>query len=397
MGIWLAAQTDMAKTSPALDTPLRNQLERLAAFEPQDVPVVSLYLNLTADQHGRDNYEVFVRKAFAEHLKAFKESSAERASLERDVERIEAYLSDEVNRSRNGLALFASAGAGEFFEAIQFDAPLDEHWLVIGAVPHLYPLARIIDQYPRYASVLLDTQQARIFVFSLGGVEKRQQITGVKTRRTSMGGWSQARYQRRAENFHLQHVKEVVDTLERIVRADNIQHVIVAGDAVVIPLLKEQLPQHLLDKLVDVLTLERDAGENEIIQATLEALKQKDAETDAERVAELVDAWQSGGLGVVGPEATLDAFQLGQVDELVIAGKPQELKLAQNLPADAAPAPIAVETSEPVAADMARLKLANELVARAQQTGATVRFIEDPGLLEEFGGVGAFLRFRLRR
>ena len=39
----------MAKTSPALDTPLRDRLEKLAAFEPQDIPVVSLYLDL----HGR--------------------------------------------------------------------------------------------------------------------------------------------------------------------------------------------------------------------------------------------------------------------------------------------------------------------------------------------------------
>ena len=31
-----------------------------------------------------------------------------------------------------------------------------------------------------------------------------------------------------------------------------------------------------------------------------------------------MDAWKSGGLGVAGPEATLSAFQLGQVDELII-------------------------------------------------------------------------------
>ncbi len=52
--------------------------------------MVSLYLNLAADQHGRDNYDAFLRKAFAEHLEAFDPSSAERASLERDVERITA-------------------------------------------------------------------------------------------------------------------------------------------------------------------------------------------------------------------------------------------------------------------------------------------------------------------
>jgi peptide subunit release factor 1 (eRF1) len=385
----------MAKTSPGLDTPLRAQLEKLAAYEPQDVPVLSIYLNLAPDQRGRDNYDVFLRKAFAEHVKAFKENSAERASFERDIERVNQYLSDEVNRAANGAAIFASAGGGEFFEAIQLEAPVDEHAFFVGSVPHLYPLARLIDQYPRYASVLLDTHRARIFVFGLGAVEKREQLTSVKTRRNSMGGWSQARYQRRADNIHLLHVKEVVETLDRIVRTDNIKHVILAGDDVVVPLLREQMPKHLQEKILDVLKLEREAAEDEIIEATLEVMRHKDAETDAERVEELLGAWQSNGLGVVGPEATLHALQLGQVDELLIGGNAEQLRPVQKLPDDAAPGAVKLETSAPNAADERQLKLADELVTRAQQTSARVRFIEDPKLLEQFGGVGALLRFRI--
>jgi peptide subunit release factor 1 (eRF1) len=384
----------MAKTSPALDSPLAAKLEQLAAFEPQDVPVVSLYLNLAPDQHGRDNYDAFVRKAFAEHLKAFKDNSAERASLERDMERVTAYLADEVNRSANGLALFASSGGGEFFEAIQMDAPLAEHWFLLGSVPHLYPLAKVIDQYPRYASVLLDTHRARIFVFGLGAVERRQQVEGEKTRRHSMGGWSQARFQRRADNIHLHHVKEVVDALDQVVQQDRIEHIIVAGDDVVVPLLREQLPKHLAEKVVDVMSLERDAGEDEIVAATLEVLRQKDAETDAERVGELIGAWQSGGLGVVGPDSVLKALQMGQVDELLISGVPDALR-ATRLPDDAAPGQVKAETSAVTSANERQLKLADELVTRAQQTSARVRFIEDPELLKEFGGVGALLRFRI--
>ena len=385
----------MAKTSPALDTPLRAQLDALAAYEPQGVPVVSLYLNLAADQHGRDNFATFVRKSFAEHLKAFKPNSAERASLERDQEGIDAYLSDEVNRSANGLALFSSSGGGEFFKAIQLDAPLTDHWFFVGSVPHLYPLAKLVDQYPRYASVLLDTNRARIFVFSLGATERRDQVTSEKTRHHSMGGWSQARYQRHTENVHLLHVKEVVETLDRIVRNDRIQHIIVAGDDVVVPLFRDQLPPHLEEKIVDVLSLDRDAGEDEIVAATLEVLRRKDAETDAERVQELIGAWQSNGLGVVGPEATLKALRMGQVDELLIAGSPDALAPAR-LPDDAAPGHIKAQTSAPSPADEGRLKLADELVTRAQQTGARVRFIEDPELLKDFGGVGALLRFAVR-
>ncbi len=71
------------------------------------------------------------------------------------------------------------------------------------------------------------------------------------------------------------------------------------------------------------------------------ALREKDAETDVEKVQELMDAWKSGGLGVAGPEATLSAFQLGQVEELIITASPETLKPVQKLPEDAAPGDVA--------------------------------------------------------
>jgi peptide subunit release factor 1 (eRF1) len=39
--------------------------------------------------------------------------------------------------------------------------------------------------------------------------------------------------------------------------------------------------------------------------------------------------------------------------------------------------------------------VAEELVTQARRTSAAVRFAEDPDLLMEFGGVGAFLRYRV--
>ena len=233
------------------------------------------------------------------------------------------------------MAIFSCAGAGDYFVAVQLGVPIDDHWLFISRVPHLYPLVRLIEQYPRYAAVVLDTNQARILVFGLGMIEQREEVKGVKTRRSSMGGWSQARYQRRAENIHLHHVKEVVETLNRVVRDDNIQHVIVLGDQVVVSMLKEALPVHLNDKLIDVGRVDRHASEDDIVAETLDILRQKDAATDREKVAELVGAWHGGGLGVVGPEATLQALLMGQVEELLIAATADALKPVQPF-ADAA-------------------------------------------------------------
>ena len=113
IGTALATCIGMAKSSPSLDTPLSDHLQKLAAFEQQGAPVVSLYLNLAPDQRGRDNYEAFCRKAFADQLRAFKEDAPDHASLVRDFERITAYLTTDVQPSANGLAIFSSAGAGD--------------------------------------------------------------------------------------------------------------------------------------------------------------------------------------------------------------------------------------------------------------------------------------------
>jgi peptide chain release factor subunit 1 len=262
-------------------------------------------------------------------------------------------------------------------------------------VPHLYPLIRLVDQYPRYAAVMLDTNHARIFVFGLNTIERAADVTGQKTRKVSVGGWSQARYQRHVENFQQQHVKEVVETLDRLVSDEGIAHVVVIGHEVAVPMLRQELPQRLADKLVDVIKLERHASEQAILEATLDALRSKDAETDAERVAAMLDAWRGGGLAVAGPAATLSALQLGQVDELIVTSTPQLLTPQAPARVEMTSGPIAVDTSSPDGADEPRLELAGELVMRARQTGARVRFIEDPALLEGVGGVGALLRFRL--
>ena len=38
--------------------PLKNLLERLIEFDSGGLPVISLYLNAQANQHGRDQYEL---------------------------------------------------------------------------------------------------------------------------------------------------------------------------------------------------------------------------------------------------------------------------------------------------------------------------------------------------
>jgi peptide subunit release factor 1 (eRF1) len=382
---------------------LNDQLDRLAAFEPSPYPVISLYLDLQPDGRGRDRFQTFVRKELKARSQTYPPRSSEREMLDRDLERITNYLENSVEPSANGVAIFA-CDAAQLFTAVQLDAPLGHHWLYIGDQPHLYPLARVASRYPRYAVVLADTNRTRILVIANGSVAGDTAIEGTKTRRSSQGGWSQARFQRHVENYHLQHIKDVVSALEKIVMREAIDRVIVSGDPVVIPLIREQLPKPLAEKVVDELSIPSDAPEADVIARTRESLLELDAKTDKEKVDAAVGAYRAGGLGVVGPDSTLLALTNGQVDELLITASLTSLGRLRGTRAsemaianDAAVAESAVEPSvagEPANAEPGTVRLADELVTKAHQTAARMSFIEDPSLLEPYGGVAATLRYR---
>jgi peptide chain release factor subunit 1 len=392
----------MAQSGAAESNTLEQIIDRLASFEPVAQPFISLYLNAQANENGRQDFERFLRKEFSERARTYAAHTPERESFDRDVERIGEYIASEVRPETNGVAVFACAGAGDFFEAIQFAAPIENHRLYIYNQPHLYPLARLMDQYPRYAVLLADTNRARLFVMGRGKMLKTDEVKNVKTKGTKVGGWSQMRYQRRLENYHLQHAKEVADQLEQTVRDDNIEHIILSGDEVIIPLLKEQFTKAVADKVVDVLSLSIDAPEHEILAESLAAMREQDAVSDVERVERLMNEYRAGGLAVVGSQDTLEALAMGQVEELIITASQQNIEGDREDVAILSDA----EVAEPIIAGedggaLANIEpdsviVADDLVTRARQTSARITFIEDPALLAEVGGCGAILRYRIQ-
>jgi peptide chain release factor subunit 1 len=374
---------------------LKNLMERLTAFEPTEYPFISLYLNAQANERGRDDFGLFVRQELTERAKTFETNTPARESFDRDVERINTYLEQEVRPSANGIVIFACAGAKDFFEAMQLEVPIERNRLFVYDQPHLYPLARLIDQYPRYAVLLADTNSAQIFVFGRGQMIDHEEIQNVKTNRSQVGGWSQMRYQRHVENYHLHHAKEVVDALDRVVSEDKIEQVILSGDeTTIIPILREQMPKHLTEKIVDVINLGVKTPEHEVLEATMQLMRVHNATTDAEKVKRLLDEYRADGLAVVGVAATLAALSNGQVEELLISASMRGIRYdeqqVEKVMAAYAPATgHTADTSEP-------RTIADELVRRAQQmSSARVTFIEDESLLVTAGGVGALLRYRM--
>jgi peptide subunit release factor 1 (eRF1) len=366
------------------------KLRELALFEPTTMPVLSVYLNTQPDQHGRDSFEPFLRKELKVRGATYPFRSPERQSFDRDAEKIMSWLRTELQPSSNGVAIFACSGAGDFFEALQFEAPINTHRLYVYHQPHLYTLAKLQDQYPRYAAVVADTNTARIFAFGLARTLAAETVKSEKVRsRSQLEGWWQIRSQAPVENFHLRHSKEIVQQLERIVQEEGIEHILLAGDEMILSVLREQLPPGLAGKVVDELRLDITTPEHEILRATLAAMSEQDAQSDAERVRAMIDDYRSGGLAVIGVHDVLAALGNGQVHTVFLSTGLEEIYSEEESLHEAL-APALKELPEGTG-----MRISDALVTRAQQTGAQVRFIEDPALLADVGGVGATLRYRL--
>jgi hypothetical protein len=283
----------MIHGSTPIRTPLADHIRQLAAFAPTAFPVLSLYLDLVPYQHDHARDVAFVRTALADRLASLHPHAPERESLERDAARIESWIHQQLRPSARGLAIFACSADG-FFDAVELDDAPDRRALFVAPVPHLYPLVRLEGEYPRYAAVMLEAHHARIYVFGLDTTVRDAALAGAVPQHRAVGGWSQARFHRRAENLHLQGLTDVVESLDRIVLDEGLRRIVVTGHVGAVPRLRSQLPARLSEKLIDIAALGRTAGEGRLLHATLEALRVQDADAGFVHATWMRDAPRSG-------------------------------------------------------------------------------------------------------
>ena len=370
-------------------------LEKLLDTEPAGFPFISLYLNTEPNENGKKDFSTFLKKQLKDHAAVLEPGSSELESFEKDTKKIEEFT-ENLDASTRGVAVFACSGLDDFFHSLEFEVPFEENRLSVSDRPYLFPLARLIDQNPAYAVVAADTNSAQIYVFKRGYTTRREEIQNTKTNRSEVGGWSQMRYQRHIENFHQQHAKETVEELNKLIHKDGIDRIVLIGDqSVIIPLLREEMPKELGDKIIDSLPMNVGAPEHEIAQAAREAVAKHDAELDKQKIDYLFEVNYDDGVGITGVDKTLAALFNGQVQELYLSADPEKIAYRTGdvklLLKDYAPG---LDEDLPEAGE--KEFLIDELIKQAARSAERIHFIDDPHLLKTVGGVGAILRYQAK-
>ncbi|HUR48012.1 MAG TPA: Vms1/Ankzf1 family peptidyl-tRNA hydrolase, partial [Acidimicrobiales bacterium] len=248
---------------------------------------------------------------------------------------------------------------------------------------------------PPHIVVLTDRTGADIFVFeALGGRDFQIEVEGSDDviRKVAPGGWSQRRFQQRAEDSWEANAKVVADRLVRIVDKVDARVVVAAGDVRALQLLREALPPQV-DALIEQVDGSRSAdGSVDAIAADATTLVATAVAQDtSELIAKFREELGQEDRAANGPDDVVTALCEGRVDVLLIHDDADDQRTAY-VGTDGAHVALDLGPLKEMGVDApVEARLADALLRAAVGTSAKVRVVPAADVLKE--GVGAILRW----
>jgi peptide subunit release factor 1 (eRF1) len=365
------------------------QLAELAAVE-SDEGVVSVYVGVEPRLLYDRGIAMKKLKSAVDRFERSETNERWRRAFERERERIFRYV--ESWTPSRGLAIFACEPKS-LFAAIPL-AVYVPTMVQVDRTTRTGILASIIDEFPRTIIAVVQKDKAAIYVLEQGGRSEPSTIESTIEGRHSQPGWSQSRVQRHKE-FHVsQHLKEVVEELQRLQEGAPFDALILGGTAETTAALEKLLPAELLSKLVGTFAVDvKHMTDDEIQEEALRIRERAEREEENRLVQAILDSAAAEDRGVVGLEPTLAAAVDGRVRELAVvedaATEGAECRACGYL------SPSAPGACPRCGGRMEETNVLERAVERVYLTGGKVNFVfgEAREKLIEREGMGALLRY----
>jgi len=284
-----------------------NELQELAGFESKDSPALSLYLNTDLTQQAKEKCKLVLRDSL--HKVA-------NSASPNDVSKVECFFDLEYDWQARGVAVF-SAVQQKFWRVYPLAVPVDSE-AHSGDRLYLKPLTQLLDEYGRYAVVLVDREGARFFLAQLGQIEEKSAWVGQDLKRHKQGGFAAARLQRRVDKQAEQNLKLVAEATVRFGKEENCERIIVAGSNETLPQFLAMLPKAVQKQVMGTLTLDMTAAPTDVMARSAELIQAQDRERTQKLVTDLITAAAKGAGAVTGLADTFYVAHQGRVHTLVV-------------------------------------------------------------------------------
>jgi hypothetical protein len=289
-------------------------------------PVVSLILDLDPSQFATAPARATQMRSLLDeaerdgHGARDSLSHADRVALDADLQRLEEYLgSDDLPVSgARALAVFCS-GQDDLFESVALPDPAPPR-AVIATTPFVEPLVAGPDE-GRTAVALVSRRLGRILVGDPHDLRETEDVADDVHGRHSRGGWSQANYQRSADNEAEQHFRHVAEELYHSWQREPFGRLVLGGPAEDVSAFARDIHNDLRRVLMEGrLDVDVEVASLADVAAALSPVLQR-AHTAARQVAltELEDRLGAGGAASRGLAATLEALAERRVETLLVA------------------------------------------------------------------------------
>lgn len=345
---------------------------------------LSVYLNL------KDNLDTkFMSRRERECSKILKSDRDLYHAFEKNLEAIKEYL-DKTHLREKGVAIFSSKNK-DFFRAFQIPITL-ENLFIVDTSPYLRPLALYLEEYENFCIILIDHSNARMFLVTASKITDTKEIHKDIFHHHKKGGFSQMRYQRIRDGKILHFFKEVVEDITKMLENENVRRIIIAGPQVPKKEFMEYLPKEFNEKVIGFIETDIDTHENELLKEAFSIFFEKEREEETELVDKLKSEVLKDGLATYGVNETLDALNQGKVEKILLnmgikirGWKCERCKVIEK--GDA-------KTCKYCNQKVYSVDVIEEIVENAEMMRAEMEFIKPNEILEEMGGIGAFLRYK---
>ncbi len=371
---------------------LKKHVRTLATLPETDAPVISCYLELFNGKiKSRDTYKELTRAVMVGL------SEQELYNVRKAQESITEYLLNNLLPDAKGIAVFSRAGDDAFFLPLQFRVPLP-NWVSLSSTPNIYHLVEMKDTYHRYVVMISTKKSARIVEVNLGEVTAQLWQERKDLRERVGREWTKEHYQKHSKERGLKFIKEKIKILEQIILAGGHTHLILAGHPTMTSRVRNELPRHLLEKLVDVVTINAQAKSVNAVEATIASFVEAE-EIESQLVAELLSQKiHTGGLAVAGAEGSFKALKQRQVDTLVLLGNysPGPAWICEICGTATVKKKRPDACAECGSISLKSFDLKEEMVRLAEGQDCLIEVVNDSEALVKLGGIGCLLRYQLQ-
>lgn len=365
-----------------------DETPELAALLDRDGPFVSVFLSTEPDVEQASQQSIARWRNVRRDLE---EQGAPGSALDA----IEALVPD-AHQSGRVLAVIADDSG-----VLVRDSGLDgiaADVARLGSVPSYGPFVEWRQSSPNHAVVLVDRVGADISLFlsdDVGG-DALLSVGDTRTddphlRKSKPGGWSQRRFQQRAENSWDANMKAVAERLAKLSQIVDLRLVVIAGDVRGVAMLKEHLPPQVGDRICEIEG--QRSVDGDIDDLTDDVMKVVSSAVASDTVAFLEKFREERGQAdraADGVDATLQALSEARVDTLLVHDDPGDGREAWFSVAPPLAASDPARLSAQGVEEPRKGRLVDVLIGIALRTGARVRIVPSTAATD---GVGAILRY----